>query len=142
MDQTILEAALVGYQHQIEEIEAKMSEIRRQLGNPDAEAEPTAETEPKAKRRSMTAAARRRISAAQKKRWADFHKTQDEPALPKKKRVLSAAGRKRIADATRKRWAEHRAKKAAALKGTAKAGKAGKRAAKKAAAQAPVAAAE
>jgi hypothetical protein len=59
--------------------------------------------------RIMSASARRRISLAQKARWA---KARQEPKF---KRKLSAAGRKRIAAAQRARWAKIRAanKKAA-----------------------------
>ena len=48
---------------------------------------------------AMSAAGRRRISLAQKARWAK-HRT----AQPK--RTISAAGRKRIAAAQRARWAK------------------------------------
>lgn len=47
---------------------------------------------------TMSAAARRRISLAQKARWAK------QKARPK--RTISAAGRRRIAAAQRKRWAK------------------------------------
>jgi len=65
----------------------------------------------------MSAAGRRRIAAAQRKRWAAVRKSQSQGkgvAAPKK-RKLSAAARKRMGDATRKRWAAVR--KAAAKKG-------------------------
>jgi len=47
----------------------------------------------------MSAAARRRISLAQRARWA-----KQKTATPK--RTISAAGRKRIAAAQRARWAK------------------------------------
>lgn len=47
----------------------------------------------------MSAAARRRISLAQKARWA-------KQKTGKPKRTISAAGRKRIAAARRARWAK------------------------------------
>ena len=47
--------------------------------------------------RRMSAAGRRRISEAQKKRWA-------KARTAKPKRTISAAGRKRIAAAQRARW--------------------------------------
>ena len=53
------------------------------------------------------------MAAAQRKRWAEFHKGADTGAAPKK-RKMSAEGRKRIAEATRKRWAEYRAQKSSA----------------------------
>jgi hypothetical protein len=54
--------------------------------------------------RTMSAAARRKISLAQKARWA---KTRGHASKPK--RTISAAGRKRIAAAQRARWAKVRA---------------------------------
>jgi len=70
------------------------------------------------KRRRLSAEARARIAAAQRKRWAS-KKQSKEPAKPApakatKKRKLSVAGRKRIIEATKKRWAAYNAKKAAA----------------------------
>jgi hypothetical protein len=52
--------------------------------------------------RTMSAAGRRRISLAQKARWAK-HKAKGH--APKPKRTISAAGRRRIAAAQRARWA-------------------------------------
>jgi len=57
-------------------------------------------------RRTLSASARKRISLAQKARWA---KTKSRAAKPK--RTISAAGRKRIAAAARARWAKFRAAK-------------------------------
>ena len=108
-DYSLLEAALIGYQHQRELLAVKIAEIQRQLGNAPA----TASTETP-KKRVMNVAARKRIARAQRKRWAEYHKAQGAPA--KKKRSMSAEGRERIAEATRKRWAEFRAAKAAAAK--------------------------
>jgi len=59
-------------------------------------------------RRTMSAAARKRISLAQKARWAKA-----KGHAPKPKRTISAAGRKRIAAAQRARWAKVRAGKKA-----------------------------
>lgn len=55
-------------------------------------------TKPTGKRRTMSAAARRKISLAQKARWSK------QKAKPR--RTMSAAGRKRIAAAQRARWAK------------------------------------
>ena len=61
----------------------------------------------------MSADARARIAAAQRKRWAASKKAgAAEVAKPKKKRHMSAAGRRAIAEATRKRWAAYRAQQA------------------------------
>jgi hypothetical protein len=74
-DQSLLQAALVGYQARITEIEQAMAEIRRQLGQktPGATSAPAADGKKKGGRRKMSAAGRRRIAAAQKKRWAEYN---------------------------------------------------------------------
>jgi hypothetical protein len=56
---------------------------------------------PSGDRRQMSAAAKKKISLAQKARWAK------SAATPK--RTMSAAGRKRIAAAQRARWAKVKA---------------------------------
>lgn len=109
IDQALLEAALIGYMHRRDEVEAKIQEIQRQLGGA---------SRPSSGGREMSVAARARISAAQRKRWAAFHNAGEKPAA---KRRLSPAARKRIADATRKRWIAYRAQKAAAQKAAQKA---------------------
>jgi hypothetical protein len=55
---------------------------------------------------TMSALARRRMSLAQKARWAKA-----KGRAPKPKRTISMAGRKRIAAAQRARWAKLRAAK-------------------------------
>ena len=52
-------------------------------------------------RHTMSAAARRKISLAQKARWAKAKSHASKP-----KRTISAAGKKRIAAAQRARWAK------------------------------------
>jgi len=56
--------------------------------------------------RTMSAAARRKISLAQKARWA-----RAKGHAPQPKHTISAAGRKRIAAAQRARWAKVKAEK-------------------------------
>jgi hypothetical protein len=116
-DAELLQAALAGYQHQDTILAERIAEFTRELGGkprrPDA-----AGTTAKPKR-TMSASARSRIAAAQRKRWAEFHKASGTPAKKagrQAKRKMSAAGRERIAEATRKRWAAYRAQKAARAK--------------------------
>jgi len=106
-DYSLLEAALIGYQHQRELLSVKIADLQRQLGSSG-----TASSETASGRRGMNADAKKRISLAQQKRWAKYHEAQGTAV--KKKRQMSAEGRERIAEATRKRWAEFRAAKAAA----------------------------
>jgi hypothetical protein len=67
-------------------------------------------------KRTLSPAARKRISLAQKKRWATARK-ESKPAAAEApaKRTMSASARRKIAAAQRKRWALVRAgqKKAA-----------------------------
>ena len=56
-------------------------------------------------RRTLSASARRRISLAQKARWAKA-----KGYAPKPKRTMSASARRKIAAAQRARWAKIRAK--------------------------------
>src|SRR3984957_18325123 len=56
-------------------------------------------------RRTLSASARKKISLAQKKRWARA-KGQGPKLAPRRPRTISAAGRRRIAAAQRARWAK------------------------------------
>ena len=63
-------------------------------------------------RRTLSAAARRRIAAAQRARWAKRKAASNrKPTSAALKRHISAAGRARIAAAARARWAKIRAAK-------------------------------
>jgi hypothetical protein len=120
LDNEILAAAIEGFEAQKRHIDTQIAEIRQKLGG--GSAEPAAAPEPGRKRRKMSAAGRKRIAEAQRKRWAASRKESVAPAkaakadAPKAKRRLSAAGRKRIIEATKKRWALVRAAAAEAAK--------------------------
>jgi hypothetical protein len=77
LDRATLEAALVGYQQQLENIESKMVELRRKLGRPagPGPAKPDAKKSAPRKHR-MSAEGRARIAAAQRARWAKQKKAQ------------------------------------------------------------------
>ena len=115
----IITAAILGFQEQRRQIDTKIAELRAWLtGGPS---EPAAAEEPATakKRRKMSAAARKRIGDAQRKRWAASKKAAEPSvpeAAPKPKRELSAAGRKAIIAATKKRWDAVRAAKPAPAK--------------------------
>ena len=72
LDRSTLEAALIGLQLQLEQIDKKMSELHRQLGGSSSNQKIV--KRPSRERRAMSAAARKRIAAAQKKRWAEYRK--------------------------------------------------------------------
>ena len=85
-DPGLLEAALEGLQLQKARIEAQMEEIRARLARVRGVAGPRKSTRTvaapakaertSARKRTLSDAARKRIAAAQKKRWAEFRKTQ------------------------------------------------------------------
>jgi len=64
----MLEMALVGYQHEREKIAGIIEDLRARLKESAAAPAKTAG------KRVMNPAARRRIAAAQKKRWAEHRK--------------------------------------------------------------------
>jgi hypothetical protein len=118
-DRDLLAMALVGCEGEKARIDAAIREIQAQLGH-RGPGRPKAATDGAApkKRSIMSAAGRKRIAAAQRKRWAALKESQargkSAKAAAPKKRKLSAAGRRAIIAATRKRWAAVR--KAAARK--------------------------
>lgn len=67
-DQALLAMALIGYEAEIGKINAAVAEIRARLGKQAADGQPAP------KKRTMSAAARRRIAAAQRKRWRAVRK--------------------------------------------------------------------
>jgi hypothetical protein len=112
----IITAAIEGFEAQKTRIDAQIAELRAVLTG--GSTEPAAKPEPpKRKRRKMSAAGRKAIAEAQRKRWAASKKAA-QPSAPevasKPKRKLSAAGRKAIIAATKKRWALKRAEAAKA----------------------------
>jgi cell division septum initiation protein DivIVA len=79
-DQQLLEAALEGLLAQKQRIEDQISQVQSRLTGrtPRAArtstAAPAASASPASRKRTMSAAARKRIAEAQKKRWAEFRK--------------------------------------------------------------------
>jgi hypothetical protein len=72
----LLAAALVGYRSQLHDIQSKIDSLRARLGGMAGPKALT--TKPK---RTISAAARKRIAAAQNKRWALFRKAKQAPAV-------------------------------------------------------------
>ena len=112
LDNDILAAAIEGFEDRKKRIDAQIAEIR-QLMTGDR-TEPAATPEPGRKRRKVSAAGRKRMAEAQRKRWAAKKQSSEapkaaKPEAQKPKRKMSAAGRKRISEATKRRWALVRA---------------------------------
>lgn len=109
----IIDAAIEGFEAQKRRIDEKIADLRsmRSGGTPGTAAN-SAGT-----RRKMSAAGRKAIAEAQRRRWAEKKANSAAPAKAakpaRKKRVLSAEGKANIVAALKKRWA---AKKAASKK--------------------------
>jgi hypothetical protein len=107
----IIAAALAGFEAQKQQIDSKIAELRSMLNHRDAAAEA-----PKLKRK-ISAASRRWMTLAQKKRWAAI-KGQSQAMSPAgsepPKRRISEEGMKRIIAATKRRRALKRAEEAKA----------------------------
>jgi hypothetical protein len=105
-DTSLFQAALLGFEQMKRDVEERIAEIRGRLGfGGSAGTQAAATAKPK---RTLSLVARRKIAAAQKKRWALLKAKEAKP-----KRVLSVAARRRIAAAQRKRWALTKAQAAA-----------------------------
>jgi hypothetical protein len=137
----IITAAILGFEQQKGHIDSQIAELRAMLSGGSAETAATPEP-PTGKRKKFSAGARKRMKAAQQRRWAKIRgeceppaPTTQEPTKPK--RQISEEGMKRIIAATKKRWRLAKAAKAqlATVKKAAPAKK--KSAVKKAAAKAP-----
>jgi hypothetical protein len=113
LDRETLEAALIGYEHQKAQIEAKIHQLRVHLGGHVTVA-PNVPLKKKG-RRKFSAETRQKMAAAQQRRWTAKHaevaSVTSEPAtetakpIAKKRAPLSAEARESIAVAQRKRWA-------------------------------------
>jgi hypothetical protein len=111
LTQGIIDAAIEGYESQKRRIDEQIAELRALSNGHAVSANETP------KKRGMSAAGRRAIAEAQRKRWA-VAKGESITAKPAKKakRKLSAAGRAAIIAATKRRWAAKRAEQKASAK--------------------------
>ena len=93
-----------------DKIESLQSELASLLGGTPEVAAVEATAAPR-KRRTLSAAARARIAAAQKARWAKQRgeKPAKATVAVKPKRKMSAAARKRMAESAKARWAKAKA---------------------------------
>ncbi|MBI4908407.1 MAG: hypothetical protein HY820_32580 [Acidobacteria bacterium] len=89
MDQVVLEAALQGLELQKQKLEEQIGHVRAMLGKrgpgrpkanapaPIVAAAAPAEAKSARKPRVLSAAARKSIAMAQKRRWAEYHKQKE-----------------------------------------------------------------
>ena len=106
LTQGIINAAIEGFECQKQRIDAQIAELRAML--PGAGNDSASESPANRPSRKMSAAGRKAIAEAQRKRWAASRKESETPQS-KPKRKLSAAGKAAIVAALKKRWAAKRA---------------------------------
>jgi len=114
----IITAAILGYEEQKRHIDSQIGTLKAMLsGGPTETAAATPEATPR-KRKKFSAATRRRMREAQRRRFAKI-KSESEPLMPvatpeppKPKHRISAEGMKRILAGNKKRWALKRAEAA------------------------------
>jgi len=85
LQQSILEAAILGFEAQKKRIDSQIAELRQMLSGEPIPTAARSRTPAKHTRRSMSAAGRKAISEASKRRWAAFHATSGN-STPKKRR--------------------------------------------------------
>jgi hypothetical protein len=114
---TIIEAAIAGFEAQKKDIDAQIAELHGML---TGRAEPAEEAPARGTRRKRSAAVRKRMREAQLARWAKIKGTTSTPAAktppkppakaarPKPK--FSAAARMALSIAMKKRWAAKKAR--------------------------------
>src|SRR6478672_8330866 len=94
----IIDAAILGFEEQRRRLDGQIAELRAMRNGSSRNGASTAPASVRP-RRKMSAAGRKAIAAAQKKRWAALRggsATQEAPAPKRAKRKLSAAGRAAI----------------------------------------------
>jgi hypothetical protein len=96
LSREIKKAALIGMRYRRDEISDQIRELEQELGGRDGQGRDTNTGAPARKKRVLSAAARRRMAEAQRKRWAAVKTAQQTPA-PAKKRVTKAVAKKRTA---------------------------------------------
>src|SRR5438876_12360664 len=101
----LLELALKGLEAERAKIDDEIAQIKSQLNPRPATAQTaTAGSSTPSKKRKMSAAARKKISEAMKRRYAELNSGRRQNAGSR----LTAAGRKKLSDLMKRRWAEKR----------------------------------
>ena len=101
-------AAILGFEEQKRRIDSQIANLRQMLT--EGPTAPMAASEaPRRGRRKMSAAGRKAIAEAQRKRWAASKGESSAAVGSTSRRKLSAAGKAAIVAALKKRWAAKKA---------------------------------
>ena len=112
MDKNILVTLSVVQLRKAVAIKERIEQLEKDLTSILGISEPIAAGGIVHRRRQMSAAARAKISAAAKARWAKVKAGKNGNAKPaKRKRTMSAEARQKISEAVKARWAKQKAGK-------------------------------
>ena len=103
-------ADLAGVLKELEQERSRLDQVIQVIGNLVGRNGTGIRIKTRRSKRTLSAAARRKISLAQKARWAKTRRT----VAPTKVRTMSRVARNKIAAAQRARWAKVRQQKKAA----------------------------
>jgi hypothetical protein len=103
-------ADLAGVLKELEQERSRLDQVIQVIGNLVGRNGTGIRVKTRRSKRTLSAAARKKISLAQKARWAKTRRT----AAPTRVHTMSRAGRNKIAAAQRARWAKLRQQKKAA----------------------------
>lgn len=103
-------ADLAGVLKELEQERARLDQVIQVIGNLVGRNGAGIRIKARRSKRTLSAAARKKISLAQKARWTKTRRT----VTPTKVHTMSRAGRNKIAAAQRARWAKVRQQKKAA----------------------------
>ena len=92
-------------------IQERIEKLHKELANTLGTATPAAAPDGRRKKRTLSAATRKKMADAHKARWAKIKQASKATVLPKKKFAMSAAGLANIRAAQKARWAKIRAAK-------------------------------
>jgi hypothetical protein len=114
--QRLIELALKGLESERARISEEIKELQLELRGSVPSTDAPSRTSPN-KGRTMSAAQKRKISAALRQKWAERRgnqqssggaQTQTRPTSPNKGKIMTAAQKKKISETLKKRWAERR----------------------------------
>ena len=111
-DVSILEAALIGYRVSLEKLNERIADIRQELGGGFRKAAVSITTDGAKPKRNISAAARRRIAQATRKRWAAYRAAKTATAKKSApRRTMSAATKAKLVANLKKARAARAAKR-------------------------------
>jgi len=106
--QRLLELALMGLETERQRVDNEIAEIRSQVNERSPTAGSAIHPRGPAKKKTMSAEARKRISEGMKRRYAAMRQTSPPQSKQSQVGTLTAAGRRKLSALMKARWAAKR----------------------------------